>query len=177
MQRLFIAFIAFVVVLAGALGALLYVSLIPFFHTIGIAATALLLTTIACGGILVIAWTFTHIQNMLSHRNHTRLMSRVVQFENGAAALDFQGNWVHLSAQHQQAMVPLPQTIVQQLPSPKKPDGWTDEATILELWSTGNTLQTIVETTGMPYNTVQKITSDAKKSGAKRAKKSEIVEE
>jgi hypothetical protein len=174
MNRLFLLAMAFIVTLGAAIGTLLFVSLIPFFHAIGLVATGALFVLLACGVVLVVSFTYTRVSIMLATRNHSRLMSRVVQFgDGGAAALDHTGQWVHLSSVHEQAKVPLPQTIVQSLPSPKKPDPWTDEATILELWQTGNTLQTICESTGMPYNVVQRVTSEAKKSGVKRTRKSD----
>jgi hypothetical protein len=102
---------------------------------------------------------------MVANRNHSRLMSRVIQFgDGGAAALDYQGQWVHLSSVHEQAKVPLPQTIVQSLPSPKKPEPFADKETVLELFNVGNSLREIAERTGVSYYQVQKWTSEAKKA-------------
>lgn len=165
MKRLFILSIAFTVCLGMALGTLLYVSLLPYFKEIGIAATILVMVGIGCAAILLVTFTYTKACVMVANRNHSRLMSRVIQFgDSGAAALDYQGQWVHLSSVHEQAKVPLPQTVIQQLPIPKKTEPYADRETVLELFNVGNSLREIAERTGVSYYNVQKWTSEAKKA-------------
>lgn len=163
MKRLFILSIAFVVVLGAALGALLYVSLIPFFHEIGMAATALLMVAIGCAAILLVTFTYSQVGCMLSRRHHAKLSSRIVAMGDVVAALDYTGNWVHLSAMHEAAKVPPPQPLQIAAPAPPKPEPFADKETVIELFNLGNSLRDIASRTGVSYYNVQKWTSEEKK--------------
>jgi hypothetical protein len=173
MKHIFILALAFIVALGAALGVLLYVSLIPFFHEIGIAATILIMVGLGCAATFLIVGTYSQVGVMLSKRHHAKLHSRVVSVGDVVAVLDYQGNWTHLSAQHEAAKIqPL------QLAPPK---GGTiieevdyNIAQILEYWEEGQTLENIVEATGTPYNQVQKICRECANNNPEKLKRHNV---
>ena len=163
MKRLYILAMAFIVCLGMALGATLFLSLLPHLNIIGWATLSLLCTAIGCCVVLLINFTFTKISIAHSNREHAKLMKSVITFDNGAAAY-IDGTFVHLSAEHQRAMVQLPQTVIRELPSPKKVEGWGDQQTAIEIWlETGNSQASIAEQLNVPKSRVQKWIADYRK--------------
>ncbi len=90
-QRLFLLALAFVVTLGAALGVLLDVSLIPFFHQIGIAMTVLVIVAIGCALVL--------LSRRIRERNHERL---IVSGEVAFYVLKQDEDIYHASMLHEQ---------------------------------------------------------------------------
>jgi len=151
MQKMRVVVVTVVVILSTGFCVLIIVSLIPYFSVIGRAATVVVIVLLACIATLMLSFTWSRI-GVWSHRRHLLIAGDVVVY------LDDSGKLLHLSAMHEQAKLPAPQQVtVKELPAPKEPT--VDKETVLELYSHGNTLRTIAETTGLSYYQVQKITS------------------
>lgn len=153
-EKLFVMFWTAITITAIGVMVILYVSLIPHFHEIGNAATALLFLTLICAGAVLIALTYSFIGIVLAKRQREHLMSQVIISGDVVAAI-VDGNVIHLSATHEAAKVPptLP------MPKEEKLDNTPDERTILELYDKGLSLRTIATTLGTTYHQVQKVTS------------------
>jgi len=153
-EKLFVVFWTAVTIIAIGIMVILYVSLIPHFHEIGNAATALLFLALICAGAVLVAFTYSFIGIALARRKHEHLMSQVITSGEVVAAI-VEGNVIHLSAMHEAAKVP------SALPAPKeeKPDNTPDEKTILELYDKGLSLRTIATSLGTTYHQVRKVTS------------------
>lgn len=153
MNRFFAIVLVICAIFASALAALLYVSLIPHFGQIGNVAFLVLIIFLGCGTAIVLAFTWFLIR-YLNNKSRMLIHGDVVVYRNR------DGSFMHLSAEHVRAGVPLPappQVTVKELPPPK-----ADEATVIELYNQGLTLRTIADSTGLSYYQVQKITSAQK---------------
>lgn len=149
MQRLFLITLAVVVILATGFCVLMILSLIPFFHVIGYAATGVVFVLLACIAVLMVSFTLSRI-GIWRHRARTIVAGEIVAYIHDDQI-------IHLSAEHEKAKVPAlppPQEKVQ--PSPKPT---ADKETVLELYEKGTSLRNIVDATGLSYYQVQKITS------------------
>src|SRR6266566_7915475 len=105
MQRIILWGVGFFVALGAALGAYIFISLIPFFHQIGLAAAALVVIFLTCAAALVVTFCYTRIRMMLSHMRQSQLLSRVVAVGEVVAVPNGDGTWTHLSAMHEAAKV------------------------------------------------------------------------
>lgn len=148
MKRLFVLALAVVITLASSLGIFLFISLMPHVQMIGRVAAGVVIVGLLCVAALMIAFTYSHICLWLNRRN------LIVQGEVVAYLND--GGFVHLSAQHEAAKIPLAP------PAPKdelfEPQPSTDE-TILEMHQKGVGLRDIAKLTKNTYYHVQKVTS------------------
>ncbi len=164
LNRLFLIALAFVVALGAGLGVLLYVSLLPFFHQIGIAMTVLLITGIGCTLLLMVSFTYAKIGILLSDRrrakNHERL---IVHGEVSFYLLDptvKAESIYHASAMLEQARQPR----MIEAAKPEKLEA-TDE-TIIELYNDGQSnLEQIADALHLTYYRVQSVIAVAKKKG------------
>lgn len=124
MQKIMLYAVGFFVALGAALGVFLYVSLIPYFFQIGIAAAVLVGILLFCAGMLLLTSTAAAMSRVWRNR-------RLVRVGELVAYRDSDGSWTHLSAMHEQAKVQLPAYTVKQLPA-GKPD--IDADTVRELY-------------------------------------------
>jgi hypothetical protein len=153
MQRLFLITLAVVVILATGFCVLIIVSLIPFFHVIGFAATAVVFVLLACIATLMVSFTLSRI-GIWRHRARTIVAGEIVAYIQD-------GQIIHLSAEHEKAKVPLPAPVKELPPPSKKPE--VDDETVLDLYNKhGVSLHSIAESTGISYHQVRKIVNAAK---------------
>ncbi len=129
------------------------ISLIPHFADIGLAATIMLYifmgyATIAGGGFLAYKlYQWWNYRNLIVH-------GEIVAYKVGSKEFE------HLSAQHVAAGVP------RMLPAPADEEPpVADDATVIELYKHGSTLQHITQATGLTYYKVQKTVEAAKRNG------------
>jgi hypothetical protein len=140
-------------VIAGVL-IFIGISLIPFFHQIGLAATVVVFIflgygTVGGGGFLA----FKLYQWWLYRR--VIISGDVVSFR------DDDGEWEHLSAEHERAKAP---RMITAAAEPEKLE--TPESDIVQMYNDGEmTLERIADQCNMTYYKVQRIVSDAKKKG------------
>jgi hypothetical protein len=154
LNRILIGFIAFCATLGAAIGLLLYVSLLPHFGQIGTIAFIVLCIFLGYGVIWGGAKTWFSIQSM-------RHYSRFVKHGEVVSYLGKNKPTV-VSAEHEQAKVP------RLLPAPKDESPFEpDEQDIINIYNANQsiTLQELADKFGMKYHQVQKIYSEAKKSG------------
>jgi hypothetical protein len=162
LQRLFIISLAVCIILASALGAFLYVSLIPYFTPIGIATASVVIVGLGCVAIMLLSFTYNRVSVWASDRRQKQLLSRVVIVNDLAAYLSPNGTWEHLSAQHEAAKVPQiapPATVIES-------DNSVPDSTILELQAHGLSLRSIekaLASQNVKYHRIQKVCSEAKK--------------
>ena len=156
-QRLFFICLVFVATLGAALGVLLYVSLIPFFQEIGLAATILIVICLACAAYMVVVFTITKTGIWWSSMKRAARQERLLTSGEVVVYLHPSGEFSHLSAQHEMAKIAPPAQIVDSDEDTGSPD-----EVILELWRRGVTLRNIEKVTGRKYHEIQKITSAAK---------------
>jgi phage terminase large subunit-like protein len=154
MQRLTLIALATVIILATGFCALIFVSLVPHFAVIGLVATGVVIVLLCCVAALAVSFTWSQM-GVWHHRRHTIVAGEVVAY------VEPDGEIVHLSAEHEQAKVPLP--AARALPEPK-PAADTD--TVLELYDQGNSLRDIVKLTNLSYYQVQKITSEKRENAS-----------
>src|SRR5258708_39203051 len=141
-QRLFFICLAFMATLGAALGVYLYVSLIPFFHEIGIAMTVLIILCIACVAYMVIVFTIARTGVWMSHRRQAARQERLLIAGDAVVLLAPDGTVLqHLSAVHEAAKIP------RMLPAPKNEEGFSDDETVIYLYNTGPTYQTLMDAT------------------------------
>lgn len=164
-NRLFLIAVAFVVALGAALGVLLYVSVLPFFHQIGIAATVLIITGIGCTLLLMVSFTYSRIGILLSNRRRAKLHERLIVHGDMAFWVPPTGikasDIYDASARHVAAGVP------RMLPAPKdEPMLEPDEETIIGIYNGGTIgMKELAQKLGTTYYQVQKTVSDARKRG------------
>jgi hypothetical protein len=162
MQTLRVSVILFFVLLALGIAAIIGWSVLPYIHVIGTATLLVILFGLACGFALLASFTWCKIGMMFAERRRAFLHANVISVGDVVAYPLGNGEFVHLSAMHEQAKVP-------QLPAPQEEEeiiegeAVADDEFILDLWSKGLSLRKIVETTGRKYHEVQTITSKAKK--------------
>jgi hypothetical protein len=161
MQKLFFLSLAFCVSLGAAIGVFLYISLIPYFFIIGRFAAGLLAFGLVCVAVLIGTFTWSQVGIMLAKRESAIHHRRVITSGDVVVYLDNNGNFTHLSAMHEAAKIAPPAPIVNALPAPTV----TDE-TIIEMFTEGITLRSIVEATGEKYHRVQSLTEAYKKRHA-----------
>jgi hypothetical protein len=156
-RRIFILALAFVVILAASLGAVLFLSLLPHISLIGIITTGVVITGLLCVAVLMVSFTYSKVCNWNNRR-------RVIISGEVVAYLAPNGSFIHLSAMHEQAKLPAPSSVVVDEVKP------SDKETVLERWRAGMTLRDIEAVTGVSYYYVQKWTSeeDKKNKAAKR---------
>jgi hypothetical protein len=153
LNRILIGFIAFCATLGAALGVFLYVSLIPHFGLIGDVVAGVVIVGLGCSVALMISFTWHKVGAWRIRRN-------VVVAGEVVAVQNKDGSWTHLSAQHVAAGVP------RMLPAPADEEPpVADDATIIELYKHGSTLQHITQATGLTYYKVQKTVEAAKRNG------------
>lgn len=156
-QRLFFLALAFVVILAVGLLAFLFASLWPYFFIIGKVATGVVIVLLLCTAALMVSFTYTKVCNWHTSR-HMMVSGEVVVY------LASNGDFVHLSAEHERAKLPSPSaTVVDAKPS--------DKETVLELYDAGLSIREVAEKTGVSFYYVQKWTSEVKKKQAIEATK------
>jgi|SRR6185312_2055761 len=150
MKRLFIIALSIAVVLAGSLGAFLFVSLIPFFKPIGLIAAIVVMLGLLCVAALMISFTYSRI-------SHNRLTRRVIVAGDVVAYVEANGGFVHLSAMHEAAKIPA--TIVPALPSPDP--RWD---AVLDLRKEGRGMHQIAKDLKVPYNKVRTFLNQVEKN-------------
>lgn len=158
MQRLFIITLATVVTLAAALGAFLFFSLWPYIDIIGRVAAGLVITGLCCVAAILVTFTWTRIGLFFARLKRERLHANLLVSGDVVVLLRANGEFSHLSAQHEMAKIAPPAQIVESDEDPGSPD-----EVVLELWRRGVTLRNIEKVTGRKYHEVQKITSAAKR--------------
>ena len=156
MQRLYLIAMAAVVVLAIGFCTLIIVSLIPYFSVVGWMSLALVAIALLCGCALLLSFTWS-LMGRMSNRRHLLIAGEIVAY------LGRNNEITHLSAMHEAAKIPLPQTVIKEIAAPKEQAATVDDETVMELDNKGTTLRSIVEATGLSYYAVQKTTS-AKRS-------------
>ena len=164
-NRLFLIFWSALLIVLIATMALIWVTLIPHFGQIGDWSFWLVRLGMICTGSLMVAGTLWLVSRMFATHRRSHLYSRVVVAGDVVAALNADGTWMHLSAHHQAAGL-LPQQALSrdeedEPPEPKE----SDDATIIELYNSGLTLQNIAQSTGATYYRCQKVVAQAKKRG------------
>lgn len=159
MNRLFLIAWSAVVIVVIALMVLLYVSLLPHFGEIGDTMIWLLRLAIACAAVLLVTGTYSLVGRLISKRRRDQLHERVIIAGEVSVYVMPTGELVPISAIHEQAKIP------RMLPAPKDEVIPSDDDTVIELYSKGLTYQTIMDSTGLKYNKVQRIVSDAKQKG------------
>ena len=153
LQRFYLAAVAAVLVLVIGFVAIIVTSLIPYFGVIGKMASVVVGVGLFCLCLLMISFTWLKI-GVWGNRRHLLISGEVVAFVDRSGAI------VHLSAQHEAAKVPLPQTVVKELPSPSEQAPTMDDETVRELHQKGLSNRDIAKATGMTYYAIQKITSE-----------------
>lgn len=159
MKRLFIITLATAVTLAASLGAFLFFSLWPYYTLIGRFTAGVVITGCICLAALMVAFTYNKIGQWRANRQHTQLLSNVVVAGEIVAMVKADGSFIHLSAMHEAAKIP------RYLPAPKGEEVSSDEETVIELYNTGSTYETIMDATQLKYNKVQRIVTEARKAG------------
>lgn len=149
MQRLFIVLWTAVVIVVIGLMVLLYVSLIPHFGEIGDAMIWVIRIGLACGVILMLVGTWSLIGSLLAKRARDRHSQRVIAVGDVVAYLAPDGTFVHLSAQHEAAKIPMHTTVAA--------EPMTSDETIIELFEGGMSRRAIAKQLDIPYNRVQKL--------------------
>lgn len=170
MQRAYYLAALFIVVLGGSLGAFLFVSLLPHFTLVGWLSVSVVFVAMGCLIWLMIAFTYNRVVMWRADRQQKLLLAHVIAVEGVVSYYDGT-TWEHLSARHEAAkLAPL------QLASPRVVVEEVDYsiAQILEYWEEGQTLENIVEATGIPYNQVQKITSECANNNPEKLKRHNI---
>lgn len=163
-NRIFVAAIAFIVCLGAALGLFLYVSLIPYFHPIGLAMAALVAIGIGCTALLLITFTISRIGIMISQQRRAAIHSRVIVAGNVVALPQSDGTLIHLSAMHEAAKIPMITAgKPRQEEEEEEEQQLSPDDVVVELWEKGLSLRTIEKATGRKYHEIQKITSEEKK--------------
>ncbi|SRR5260221_3911835 len=153
-QKVFLIGWSAVVIVMIALMVLLYTSLLPHFADIGDWFVWLVRVGVVCACCLMVAFTWFKIVSM--HHN-----SKFVQRGEVVSYLGKNKPTV-VSAEHEQAKVP------RLLPAPKdEPLFEPDEQDIIAIYNSNPaiTLKEIGEKFNLPYNRVQKVYAEAKKSG------------
>ncbi len=159
MQRLYILALGFVVTLGGALGILMYVSLIPFIHYVGIAVLGLLGLGAGCVSLLMAAYTYSQVGVMLARRKQARYCERVIVAGDVVAYLTDQGQLMHLSAEHERAKLLPDQTMV--VGAAAAQDDAALKKDVVQLYLSGNSLREIAAMLGISYYKAQKWAKEA----------------
>ena len=149
MQRIFIGFVAFCATLGAAIGVFLFVSAVPYIGLIGKVVAGLLIVCLVCAAILAVVWTYSSAGSLLAKRRRNQAHQRVIVAGEVVAYLAPDGTFVHLSAQHEAAKIPMHTTVTAE---PTTPD-----ETILDLFNDGMSRRAIAKTLDIPYNRVQKL--------------------
>lgn len=149
MQKLFILAWSAVVIVVIALMVLLYVSLIPHFGEIGDAMIWVIRIGLACGTLLMLVGTWSLIGSLLAKRRRDQSHERVIVAGEVVAYLAPDGTFVHLSAQHEAAKIPMHTTVAA--------EPMTSDETIIELFEGGMSRRAIAKQLDIPYNRVQKL--------------------
>ncbi len=157
LQRLYLAALAALLVLVIGFMAIIITSLIPYFGLIGELMVGVVGVGLFCLCLLMLAFTRLKI-GVWGNRRRMLISGDVVVYLGAGGKLE------HLSAQHEAAKVPLPQTVVHELPAPKEQPPTVDDELVMELYDKGCSLRTIATSTGLTYYQVQKITSNAAKA-------------
>lgn len=144
-HRLFIAALASCITLAASLGVFLFISMMPYTNIIGLTAAGVVIVGLLCVAVLMVSFTGNKI-GAWTMRKRLLVAGEVVVF------MDKDGQYYHLSAEHEQAKIAPPRITA------AKDESASDE-TILELYERGLTLQDIVERTRCTYYRVQKVCS------------------
>ena len=148
MQRIYVATVIVVVILATGFCVIVITSLIPYFSVIGLVATGVVMVLLLCLAVLMVSFTWSRMGVWGKQR-------RLLVVGDVVAYLDRSGDLVHLSAIHEQAKV-VPAAQSKALTAPKRT---MDKVTIAEMQDKGMSLRTIAESAGMTYYEIQKIAS------------------
>lgn len=152
LNRLFIIALATGITLAASLGIFLFISLIPFAGPIGMTAAGVVIIGLCCVGSLMIAFTYTRISSWVIRR-------RLIAYGEVVAYLERDGNFTHLSAEHEMAKLPAA-PVIEMEETPEY-----DDQTLIEMHNRGLSLRNIEKYTRVPYSRIQRVTSEAKKRG------------
>lgn len=144
-HRLFVTALAVCIVLATSLAVFLFIALVPYRSIIGLTAAIVVMIGLLCVAVLMLAYTGNKI-GAWSMRKRLLVAGEVVVF------MASDGSYIHLSAEHEQAKLPL------QRITPAKDESASDE-TILDLYDKGLTLMDIADKCHTSYYRVQKLTS------------------
>jgi hypothetical protein len=153
-QKLFLIAWSAVVIIVIALMVLLYTSLLPHFTEIGDWLVWVVRLGMVCASCLMVAFTWFKIISMHHYSQFVRHGEVVSYIGKNKPTV--------VSAEHEQAKVP------RLLPAPKdEPLFEPDEQDIINIYNANQsiTLQELADKFGMKYHQVQKIYSEAKKSG------------
>jgi hypothetical protein len=139
-----------VIIFASTAGAIVFVSLFPFFDIVGKLLVGLFAVVAGCAAILVIGHVHHHLSMMALKRRHFLIA------HEGVVAVVTDGEVRHLSAEVEEARRPL------MLPQPvkvseEKPD---QSAQILELYALGMAYRDIASKLGVTKYQVEKTVNE-----------------
>lgn len=156
-NRLFMIFWTAITVIMIAIAVMMYVSLVPHFFLIGWIMLVTVTVLLACGVGLIVTFTISQASIWWNRRN-------LIVHGEVVAWLRPDGSFEHLSAQHMAAGL-LPQRAMSQEDEDEEKEAPlpSDDATVIDMYRHGSTLQTIVEFTHRSYYQVQKVVAKAKK--------------
>lgn len=149
MQKVRVVAVIIVITLSTGFCVFLTITLIPHMTLIGYVAAGTVIVGLVCVSLLMVSFTWSKMGAWGKQR-------RLLVAGEVVAYLDRSGEFVHLSAIHEQAKVPT--QVVKALPAPKESTESSRE-TVMELYDKGISLRTIAEKTGLTYYKVQQITS------------------
>ncbi len=159
-SRLFMIFWTAITIIMIAIAIMMYVSLVPHFFLIGWIMLIVVSVLLACGVALIVTFTLAQASIWWNRRNLI-VAGEVVAYRRA------DGSFEHLSAMHVSAGL-LPQQALSreddEEDEPPEPQE-SDDATIIDLYNSGLTLQNIAQSTGATYYRVQKVVSRAKQRG------------
>jgi len=137
MRTVQISIVSIVAIVGATLGAILFVALWPYLQVVGRVATGFIIVVFACAGVLVMFGTYNLIGIMGARRQSAILKSRIISEGDVVAAWSMDGTFIHLSAQHEAAKVPL------QIEAAKPEPPHADREDILEVYRLGNSVKDI----------------------------------
>ncbi len=156
--RLFMIFWTAITIIMIAIAIMMYVSLVPHFFLIGWIMLIVVSVLVACGIALIVTFTIAQASIWWNRRNLI-VAGEVVAYRRS------DGSFEHLSAVHVSAGL-LPQVRSNEDEGDEQPEPReSDDATIIELYNRGLTLQSVAQATGATYYRCQKVVAQAKKRG------------